>query len=90
MHREAGYDGEYGVIRLFAPDEIRGRSVVAPLFAPEDRPSELPRAALTSPALLSQPPPDLTGEEGEDTESIFVRPPPGGGEEDRERGGQGE
>jgi DNA helicase-2/ATP-dependent DNA helicase PcrA len=32
VHRDAGYDGEYGVIRLFAPDEIRGRSVVAPLF----------------------------------------------------------
>ena len=34
VHRDAGYDGEYGVIRLFAPDEIRGRSVVAPLFGP--------------------------------------------------------
>ncbi|HEX4495707.1 MAG TPA: UvrD-helicase domain-containing protein [Thermoanaerobaculia bacterium] len=34
VHRDAGYDGEYGVIRLFAPDEIRGRSVVAPLFEP--------------------------------------------------------
>ncbi|HEX7181814.1 MAG TPA: UvrD-helicase domain-containing protein [Thermoanaerobaculia bacterium] len=34
VRRDAGYDGEYGVIRLFEPDEIRGRSVVAPLFAP--------------------------------------------------------
>jgi uncharacterized protein (TIGR00375 family) len=34
VRREAGYDGEYGVIRLFAPDEIRGRAVVAPLFEP--------------------------------------------------------
>src|SRR4029078_13289447 len=33
VRREAGYDGEYGVMRLFAPGEIRGRSVVAPLFA---------------------------------------------------------
>src|SRR6185295_16758428 len=32
VHRESGYDGEYGVIRLFEPDEIRGRAVVAPLF----------------------------------------------------------
>ena len=32
VRREAGYDGEYGVIRLFDPDEIRGRAVVAPLF----------------------------------------------------------
>ena len=40
VHRESGYDGEYGVIRLFAPDEIRGRSVVAPLFGPSPpRPS---------------------------------------------------
>ncbi len=33
VRRESGYDGEYGVIRLFAPEEIRGRAVVAPLFA---------------------------------------------------------
>ncbi len=32
VRRDAGYDGEYGVIRLFAPEEIRGRAVVAPLF----------------------------------------------------------
>jgi DNA helicase II / ATP-dependent DNA helicase PcrA len=32
VRREAGYDGEYGVIRLFEPEEIRGRAVVAPLF----------------------------------------------------------
>jgi DNA helicase-2/ATP-dependent DNA helicase PcrA len=32
VRRDAGYDGEYGVIRLFDPGEIRGRAVVAPLF----------------------------------------------------------
>ncbi len=32
VRRESGYDGEYGVIRLFEPDEIRSRKVVAPLF----------------------------------------------------------
>ena len=32
VHRESGYDGEYGVIRLFAPGEIHGRAVVAPLW----------------------------------------------------------
>ncbi|MFL6198754.1 MAG: UvrD-helicase domain-containing protein [Thermoanaerobaculia bacterium] len=32
VRRESGYDGEYGVIRLFEPQEIRGRAVVAPLF----------------------------------------------------------
>jgi len=35
VYRDSGYDGEYGAIRLFAPDEIRGRSVVAPLFGAE-------------------------------------------------------
>ena len=40
VRRDAGYDGEYGVIRLFDPDEIRGRRVVAPLFGPSPpRPS---------------------------------------------------
>jgi DNA helicase II / ATP-dependent DNA helicase PcrA len=34
VRRDAGYDGEYGVIRLFDPGEIRARSVVAPLFGP--------------------------------------------------------
>jgi DNA helicase-2/ATP-dependent DNA helicase PcrA len=34
VRRESGYDGEYGVIRLFEPEEIRGRAVVAPLFDP--------------------------------------------------------
>jgi ATP-dependent DNA helicase UvrD/PcrA len=33
VRRDAGYDGEYGAIRLFADDEIRARAVVAPLFA---------------------------------------------------------
>ncbi len=37
VHRDAGYDGEYGVIRLFAPEEIRERSVVGMLFGPPDR-----------------------------------------------------
>ena len=32
VRRDAGYDGEYGVIRLFEPEEIRARKVVAPLF----------------------------------------------------------
>jgi DNA helicase-2/ATP-dependent DNA helicase PcrA len=34
VRRDAGYDGEYGVIRLFDPEEIRERAVVAMLFGP--------------------------------------------------------
>jgi len=30
--RDAGYDGEYGVIRLFEPDELRRRTAVGMLF----------------------------------------------------------
>ncbi len=64
VHRDAGYDGEYGVIRLFAPDEIRGRAVVAPLFAP-------------APPLF--PPPSGGGQEGarqQRTRSGLRTPPP--------------
>jgi len=32
--RDAGYDGEYGVIRVFQPDELRTRRGVASLFEP--------------------------------------------------------
>ena len=32
--REAGYDGEYGVIRAFAPEELRRAPMTAPLFEP--------------------------------------------------------
>jgi DNA helicase-2/ATP-dependent DNA helicase PcrA len=74
VHREAGYDGEYGVIRLFAPDEIRGRSVVAPLFEPTADTSFVAALPLDgvppsrpSPPRPSSPglPPGPTGEEGE-------------------------
>ncbi|TKD00571.1 UvrD-helicase domain-containing protein [Polyangium fumosum] len=37
--RDAGYDGEYGTIRLFSPDEIKRRPVVALLFEDEPRPT---------------------------------------------------
>ena len=75
VRRDAGYDGEYGVIRLFDPEEIRGRAVVAPLFGmPAPGPTRIDKAspprALTSPALLSQPPPRPPGEEGDDQDSL--------------------
>lgn len=33
VHREAGYDGEYGVIRLFEPGELHRRTTIANLFS---------------------------------------------------------
>ncbi|MFP5285431.1 MAG: UvrD-helicase domain-containing protein, partial [Thermoanaerobaculia bacterium] len=48
VRRESGYDGEYGVIRLFEPEEIRGRAVVAPLFG--EFPEAGGRAVAPSPA----------------------------------------
>jgi DNA helicase II / ATP-dependent DNA helicase PcrA len=48
--RDAGYDGEYGTIRLFTKDELSRRLVVAPLFAEAPREEAGARAA-TSAAL---------------------------------------
>jgi DNA helicase II / ATP-dependent DNA helicase PcrA len=50
VRREAGYDGEYGVIRLFEPGEIRGRGLVGTLFA---SPTEIS----PGPGLPPTPPP---------------------------------
>jgi DNA helicase-2/ATP-dependent DNA helicase PcrA len=33
--REAGYDGEYGIIRVFTPEELRSSPTTAPLFEPD-------------------------------------------------------
>ena len=66
--RDAGYDGEYGVIRLFEPDELRGPPTVA-LFAPEpslsprsegaEHPGSLRRECSTH-GSLDPPPPSAT------------------------------
>ncbi|UQA55494.1 UvrD-helicase domain-containing protein [Polyangium aurulentum] len=45
VRREAGYDGEYGTIRLFSPEELRRRPVVALLFAEDDPPPPERKAA---------------------------------------------
>jgi DNA helicase-2/ATP-dependent DNA helicase PcrA len=45
VRREAGYDGEYGKIRLFSPEELRRRAVVAVLFAEDDPPPTPPKPA---------------------------------------------
>ncbi|MGH8887194.1 MAG: UvrD-helicase domain-containing protein [Egibacteraceae bacterium] len=69
--REAGYDGEYGRIHLFSPEELRGPATVA-LFAPDPAPAVAPSlscvedSADVSPEPSGQgrcgnpPPPDTT------------------------------
>jgi uncharacterized protein (TIGR00375 family) len=59
VRRDSGYDGEYGVIRLFEPDEIRGRAVVAPLFGEEKKEEgEAPLPSSPPVPLSHRPPPD--------------------------------
>jgi DNA helicase-2/ATP-dependent DNA helicase PcrA len=48
VRRDAGYDGEYGVIRLFDPGEIRARAAVASLF-------ESPRPGINARATPKKP-----------------------------------
>ena len=49
--REAGYDGEYGIIRVFTPDELRSSPTTAPLFDP----TPIPAPALATPGAPSTP-----------------------------------
>ncbi|CAK0769509.1 DNA helicase II / ATP-dependent DNA helicase PcrA [Gammaproteobacteria bacterium] len=59
VQREAGYDGEYGVIRLFRPGELGARPGVRQLFAFE---APLAKAAsLPSPLPISTVMPDTEG-----------------------------
>jgi uncharacterized protein (TIGR00375 family) len=61
VRRDSGYDGEYGVIRLFEPDEIRGRAVVAPLFAAVDAPAKASPLPALTPIPSPASPPTLAG-----------------------------
>lgn len=67
--REAGYDGEYGVIRLFEPDELKRISTVtAPalfddaLFGASEPVSAPPKRTATATARLDEPAPSATTE----------------------------
>ena len=51
--REPGYDGEYGRIRLFTPDEVH-RDAATPLLFPE-----VPVTSTTTPAQSEQPKPSI-------------------------------
>jgi DNA helicase-2/ATP-dependent DNA helicase PcrA len=66
--REAGYDGEYGIIRVFTPDELRPSPATATLFEPAPAPPQptptpslpaSPRGAPTSPLGVPTPPPGM-------------------------------
>jgi uncharacterized protein (TIGR00375 family) len=51
VHRTAGYDGEYGVIRLFEPEELRGGSgdTLFDVPVPKQRPKPKPAAGIGAP-----------------------------------------
>jgi DNA helicase-2/ATP-dependent DNA helicase PcrA len=51
--RDAGYDGEYGTIRIFTPDELRTTPMTATLFEPDPPPAA---SATPTPALAPLPP----------------------------------
>jgi len=51
--RQAGFDGQYGTIRLFSEDELRRQTAVGLLFQPEERKEPSPDVA--------QPPPAVPG-----------------------------
>ncbi|RKT52481.1 UvrD-helicase domain-containing protein [Saccharothrix australiensis] len=53
--RDAGYDGEYGVIRLFQPGELSGRGAALSLF--ECAPVEPAAAPVRAPVERAAPPP---------------------------------
>ena len=80
--REAGYDGEYGVIRLFDPAELRGHgSLTATLFDPPDPepapPTARAAAAPEPPGEAAGPPPTERSAGPEPTERPAGPPPSG-------------
>jgi DNA helicase-2/ATP-dependent DNA helicase PcrA len=70
--REAGYDGEYGVIRLFHAEELKRYSATAALFDFDQKEPDLQRPAKTGPP-------------GKTKTAASVPEPPGQYREDRPR-----
>jgi uncharacterized protein (TIGR00375 family) len=61
---EPGYDGEYGTIRIFAPEELRSSPVTATLFEPAPAASHLfdpPPVPAVTPAASAQASPSPSG-----------------------------
>jgi uncharacterized protein (TIGR00375 family) len=72
--RDAGYDGEYGVIRLFEPDELRRRTAGGMLFeSPPPVPVPVVREGAQAKYDPSEPPQDLA--------TLTPNPSPQGGGE---------
>ncbi|HSO51455.1 MAG TPA: UvrD-helicase domain-containing protein, partial [Actinomycetes bacterium] len=55
--RDAGYDGEYGTIRVFTPDELRTAPPTAMLFEPDPVPPTQPTHRAPTPATPELQPP---------------------------------
>jgi len=64
--RDAGYDGEYGVIRAFTPDELRSSPAAATLFEPDP-----PLLEPTPTPGRAAPPPPVPGAPGREGSSPF-------------------
>ena len=71
VHKEAGYDGEYGVIRLFRPGELESAGALFEVPAPLPRPAS-PATASPAPASPApdspapdSPAPDSPGQPGQ-------------------------
>ncbi|MEM7199059.1 MAG: UvrD-helicase domain-containing protein [Planctomycetota bacterium] len=81
--RHSGYDGEYGVIRLFEPEELAQRTVGKALFAvpPGERPvvGRAPtRRRLPKPDVVAPPPAAATTAPGlDDAQRAAAEAPPG-------------
>ena len=60
--RESGYDGEYGVIRLFEKDELRRRTGGGLLFDLPASETEKPALEISKNTLRPKPPPPVTEE----------------------------
>jgi uncharacterized protein (TIGR00375 family) len=83
--REAGYDGEYGVIRVFRPEELRARSGVAALFEPgaattsrrRERAARKPSGANGTPQLPAARPVDNASRRPSELGRLASGGPPG-------------
>jgi DNA helicase-2/ATP-dependent DNA helicase PcrA len=79
--REAGYDGEYGIIRVFTPEELRSSPTTATLFEPDPQLLDpTPTPAGGARGRRSSPPPPGDGARG----GRSSPPPPGDGAPERE------